>query len=48
MLAMQLAAYKKVQMSDMSGREIEASVLTKAANLLEECQCRWEAEGHFQ
>jgi flagellar biosynthesis activator protein FlaF len=37
----QLAVYKKVQKASMSGRELEASVLTQAALKLKECQENW-------
>lgn len=38
----QLNAYKKTQETTLSGRELEASVLTKAAKALKECQENWE------
>jgi len=38
-----LKAYDSVNKSTMSGREVEASVLTKAAHKLRECQNNWEA-----
>lgn len=38
-------AYESVDKSTMSGREIEAAVLTKAALKLKECQDNWEATG---
>ncbi len=41
MLATQLEAYRTVQKTTMSGREIEASVLTKAAQMIKECQQNW-------
>lgn len=44
MLATQLEAYRTVQKTTMSGREMEASVLTKAAQLLKECQQNWDAK----
>ena len=37
-------AYKATQKTTMSGRDIEAAVLTKAAFKLKECQTNWEAE----
>jgi flagellar biosynthesis activator protein FlaF len=40
------AAYRKTQKSTMSGREIEASVLTQAALKLVSCQDKWGTEGH--
>jgi flagellar biosynthesis activator protein FlaF len=46
MFATQVEAYKKTQKSTMSGREIEASVLTQAAIKLLNCQDRWGTEGH--
>ncbi|NLI82486.1 MAG: flagellar biosynthesis regulator FlaF [Deltaproteobacteria bacterium] len=41
----QVGAYKKVQMQTISGREIEANVLTKAAMALKDCQETWENGG---
>lgn len=38
-----LTAYESVDKSTMSGREIEAAVLTKAARKLKECQNNWQA-----
>lgn len=35
-------AYKKVEQDTLSGREVEAAVLIKAANKLQECQDDWE------
>lgn len=32
----------------MSGRELEASVLTKGAMLLKKCKESWEGEDHFK
>jgi len=46
MFATQVEAYKRTQKSTMSGREIEASVLTQAAVKLLNCQDRWGMEGH--
>jgi len=43
-LANQLQAYRDVQKTTISGRELEAMVLTKAAHLLKDCQSRWNAE----
>ncbi|MBA4389331.1 MAG: flagellar biosynthesis regulator FlhF [Syntrophus sp. (in: bacteria)] len=43
-----LNAYKKTIKSTTSGRDLEASVLTKAANLLKECKEQWNEEGHFR
>ena len=38
--------YASMQKEGLSGRALEAQVLTRAANLLKECQKRWETEGH--
>lgn len=38
-----LAAYETVNKMTASGREVEASVLTKAALKLKECRQNWEA-----
>jgi flagellar protein FlaF len=43
MSAKQIEAYKTAQKTVMSGREIEASALTKAAMMLTECQNSWNA-----
>ena len=43
MSAKQIEAYKAVQKTTMTGREIEASALTKAAMMLTECQNNWDA-----
>lgn len=40
----QLAEYSKVQKAAMSDRELEASVLTKAALKLKNCQKNWNDE----
>lgn len=45
MHAMQLNAYRTIQKTTMSGREIEAAVLTKAALMLKACQNEWDAPG---
>ena len=37
-----MQAYESVDKSTMSGREIEAAVLTKAARKLKECRDNWE------
>lgn len=42
-----LRAYRNSQNITISGRELEASVLSKGANLLKACQDQWEQEGHF-
>ena len=39
-----MEAYESVNKSTMSGREIEAAVLTKAARKLKVCQDNWEAD----
>ena len=39
-----LQAYETVNKTTMSGREIEAAVLTKAACKLRECQHNWDNE----
>lgn len=41
-------AYKQTIKTTASGRDLEASVLTKAAHLLKDCQEHWEKEGHFR
>ena len=38
-----LRAYESVNQVTMSGREVEAAVLTKAARKLRECQEKWDA-----
>jgi flagellar biosynthesis activator protein FlaF len=45
MSAKQIDAYKTAQKAVMSGREIEASALTKASNILKEIQDNWDAPG---
>jgi flagellar biosynthesis activator protein FlaF len=42
MYSTQLAAYRNMQRSTMSERELEASVLTQAALKLKDCQDNWE------
>jgi len=42
MHANSLGAYEKVNKMTMPGREIEATVLTKAARKLKECQEHWD------
>jgi len=37
-----MEAYKKVEQETLSGSEVEAAVLIKAADKLEECQESWE------
>ena len=44
MYANQLRTYETVSKATMSGREVEAAVLTKAALKLKDCQENWEAE----
>jgi len=48
MSAKQIEAYTAVQKMNMSGREIEASALTRTAMILEECRDNWDAPGHEQ
>ena len=43
MLTNPMNAYESIDKSTMSGREIEAAVLTKAAFKLKECQDNWDA-----
>lgn len=43
-----LSAYRRTMGSTLSGRELEASVLTKAAHLLKSCKEQWDGEGHFK
>jgi flagellar biosynthesis activator protein FlaF len=43
MSAKQIQAYKAVQKTTISGREIEASALAQAAKILTECQNDWDA-----
>ena len=44
MYANPVETYKLTDQATMSGREIEAAVLTKAALKLKECQTNWDAE----
>ncbi len=44
MYGTQLEAYRTVQKTTLSEREMEASVLTKAALVLQQVQNNWEAE----
>lgn len=46
MLATHLDAYRKVQKTSISGRELEASVLTQAAFKLTACQNNWDTSEH--
>jgi flagellar protein FlaF len=41
-----LNAYKKAVAITSSGRDMEANVLTKAAQHLKDCQSNWGEEGH--
>ncbi len=43
-----LNAYKQTEKATMTGRELEASVLTKGAMLLKRCKENWEGDGHFR
>src|SRR3990170_9055460 len=45
MYATQIETYKNVQKAGMSGREIEASVLIKAALMLKNCKDNWDSSG---
>lgn len=44
MYANQLRTYETVSKATMTGRQVEAAVLTKAALKLKHCQENWEAE----
>ncbi len=44
MYANQLRTYETVSKATLSGRQVEAAVLTKAALKLKHCQENWEAE----
>ena len=44
MYANQLKTYKTVSKATMSGRQVEAAVLSKAALKLKDCQENWEAK----
>lgn len=46
MLTNSIKAYETVNRLNMSGCEIEAAVLTKAARKLKECQDSWNADDH--
>jgi flagellar biosynthesis activator protein FlaF len=41
-----LNAYRKTMVVTSSGRDLEANVLTKAAQHLKDCQIKWGQEGH--
>ena len=43
-----IQAYETVNKTTMSGREIEAAVLTKAAGKLRECQENWNSDDREQ
>ncbi len=43
-----IKAYQKTQKTTISGRELEAAVLTRGALLLKECQEHWNDDGHFE
>lgn len=45
MYGSQLEAYRTAQKTTMSGRELEASVLAKAAQMLRYCQANWNNPG---
>ena len=44
MYATQTEAYRTVQKTTLSGRELEVSVLTKAAQMLQKVQNTWDSE----
>ncbi len=41
-------AYKKSMTLNLSGRKLEATVLTKAAQVLKSAQDEWRVKGHFK
>lgn len=43
MLANQIKEYANIQKEALTGRELEASVLTRAAQMLKACQDNWDA-----
>jgi len=43
-----LQTYENVNKASMSGREVEAAVLTKAARKLQACQASWNDNDHDQ
>lgn len=45
MLKTGIEAYREVQKNTMSGRELEASVLIKAAHKLKHCRDNWDEPG---
>lgn len=48
MSAAGLKAYQETVKTTISGRNLEAAVLTKAARLLIQCQEQWNGEDHFR
>jgi len=44
--ANQVAAYTDIHKESLSGRELESSVLTRAALMLKNCQDNWNAADH--
>ena len=48
MSALGLKAYRETVKTTISGRNLEAAVLTKAARLLIQCQEQWNEENHFR
>ena len=46
MYANPMQAYNSISSRTSSGREVEAAVLTKAANKLKSCQNNWDDGGH--
>ena len=42
--ALQIDAYRTTQKASMTGRDIEAGALTKAALMLEECKRDWDSQ----
>lgn len=41
MLRTGIEAYREIEKATLSGRELEASILVRAAHLLKECKDRW-------
>jgi flagellar biosynthesis activator protein FlaF len=41
-----LSAYRKTVVATSTGRDLEANVLTRAAQNLKDCQTRWGQDGH--
>lgn len=48
MYAQQMATYREMHKESLSGRELEASVLMKAAFLLKSCQDNWGKPGNAE